>query len=93
MPPTQIIHCHQKRTSINLLGVACQSAVEQLGILLPFHLANRDGVGRGSKSQQTDEKEQLEAIPYCGNLFNFMAQRTGEATDVPAKCNLKRASK
>ena len=40
-----------------------------------------------------DEKEQLEAIPYCGNLFNFMAQRTGDAADVLAKCNLKRASK
>lgn len=92
MPPTQIIYYQQKRTSINLLAVtylsACNRTVGHIIAISSSYQRQRE-----RKSQQTDEKEQLEAIPCCGNLFNFMAQRTEDATDVLAKCNLKRASK
>lgn len=91
MPPFQIIY-YQKRTSMSLLGMAISVKLQLDNCWCYRHLIYPEEMGLG-KSQPTDEKQLLEAISYCENLINFMAQRTREATDVLTGWNLKRASK
>lgn len=51
---------------------------------MPFHLANRDGGGGANLNKQM-KKNSWRPFLTVENLFNFMAQTTGDATDVPAK--------